>query len=77
MSKVRRSLFRGEITQRYAQRLEREVLPRPVRPRTFALLWLVLGLLLALAAITLRLARLPLPIRGHVADMGSSSARAG
>jgi hypothetical protein len=45
MEKPERSIFRVEVMQRHAQRIDKAVLPRFVSPGVFRQCWLVLGLL--------------------------------
>lgn len=47
MADAPRSIFRAEAVRRYAAGQEAAVLPRCVRPRIFAYLWALLGLLAA------------------------------
>jgi len=51
MQPANRPIFRSEAVRRYADRHEKAVLPRLVRPRVFLFLWLLLGLLLAGGAV--------------------------
>ena len=41
----RHTIFRADAVRRYMENRETSVLPRYVSPRTFVVLWIVLGLL--------------------------------
>ncbi len=52
MYTCKRSIYRPESVQRYLSGAQQGVLPRLVAPRVFIFLWLLLGLLLAVAGAT-------------------------
>jgi hypothetical protein len=66
MQPANRPIFRSEAVRRYAERHEKAVLPRLVRPRVFLLLWFLVGLLLLSAAIAW-FARVPTFVSGPAA----------
>ena len=47
MTASRRPIFRDKAMQRYAQSMEKDVLPRTATPPVFIFLWILLGLLIA------------------------------
>jgi hypothetical protein len=60
------SIFRAEALQRYVQQQEKQVLPRFISPRSFVLLWVVLGLL-GVAVGLAWLSRIPVYTSGSAA----------
>lgn len=58
MTASRRPIFRDQAMQRYAQCMEKDVLPRTATPPVFIFLWILLGLLIA-ATITAWLGQIP------------------
>lgn len=63
MRKANTSIFRAEALNRYRSRDEKSALPKLVSPRVFQFLWVLLGLLLAGAAL-ISSARIPVYASG-------------
>ncbi|MGB0384360.1 MAG: hypothetical protein ACPGWR_06005 [Ardenticatenaceae bacterium] len=59
MSTTNRSIFRSDAVQRYIEARQKAILPRFVRPRVFAFMWLLLGLLL-MSGVTAWVAQVPI-----------------
>jgi hypothetical protein len=49
-----RRIFRSEAVERYCRNYEASVIPRLARPRTFAVLWALLALILLIGSIMTR-----------------------
>ena len=63
MSTTNRSIFRSDAVQRYIEARQKAILPRFVRPRVFAFMWLLLGLLL-ISGVTAWVAQVPIYAQG-------------
>jgi len=63
MNSTNRSIFRSDAVQRYIEARQKAILPRFVRPRMFAFMWLLLGLLLA-SGVTAWMTQVPIYVQG-------------
>jgi|SRR5579859_848299 len=73
MSMMKRSIFREQAIQHYAQGRDKDVLPRFVSPPVFIFLWILLSLCVAIAWVSWSI-RLPVSITGMGTIVASSSA---
>ena len=63
MNSTNRSIFRSDAVQRYIEARQKAILPRFVRPRMFAFMWLLLGLLL-ISGVTAFRTQVPIYVQG-------------